>query len=103
MNIIINTVIFAAVSIFRGIEDIRYYLNGLYLETGANGARLVGCDGHQLAVAKLDGEYPESSIILPGSLVASVKSRAKGPQQVTLEFNDGHQQYVKQGNVEGIS
>ena len=102
MNIIISTNIFAAVALFRGVEDIRYYLNGLYLETGANGARLVGCDGHQLAVAKLDGEYPEASIILPNSLVAVVKSKAKGPQAVTLEFTEGHQQYVKKGNVEGI-
>jgi len=102
MNVTINTAVFAAISIFRGIEDIRYYLNGLYLETGANGARLVGCDGHQLAVAQLEGEYPEASIIIPGSLVAAVKSKAKGPQNVMLEFNDGHQQFVKKGNVAGV-
>ena len=102
MNITISTDIFAAVSLFRGIEDIRYYLNGLYLETGANGARLVGCDGHQLAVAKLDGEYPEASIILPNSLVAVVKAKAKGPQAVTLEFAEGHQQYKQVENVKGV-
>ena len=55
MQITISTDIFAAASVFRGIDDIRYYLNGLYLETGENGARLVGCDGIQLAVAKLEG------------------------------------------------
>jgi DNA polymerase-3 subunit beta len=95
MNIEINTDIFAAAALFRGVEDIRYYLNGLYLETGSNGARLIGCDGHQLAVAKLEGEYPESSIIIPGILVAAVKSKAKGPQHVMLEFNEGHQQFNK--------
>lgn len=93
MNIMINTNIFAAASLFRGIDDIRYYLNGLYLETGINGARLVGCDGHQLAVAKIEGEFPESSIIIPGSLVAAVKSKAKSPQFVTLEFLEGNQQF----------
>ena len=97
MNITISTDIFAAVSLFRGIEDIRYYLNGLYLEAGAHGARLVGCDGHQLAVAKLDGEYPEASIILPNSLVAAIKSKSKGPQVVTLDFNQGIQKYRKNG------
>jgi DNA polymerase-3 subunit beta len=102
MKINIGTDILAAVSLFRGIDDIRYYLNGLYLETGANGARLVGCDGHQLAVAKLDGEYPECSIIIPGSLVAAIKSKAKGQQQVTLEFNEGHQHFENQGNVTGV-
>lgn len=102
MNITINTDIFVAASLFRGIDDIRYYLNGLLIETGANGARLVGCDGHQLAVAKIDGEYPESSIILPGSLVATVKSKTKGPQIVVLEFKEGHQHFKKQGKAEGI-
>lgn len=102
MNITISTNIFAAISLFRGIEDIRYYLNGLYLETGSNGARLVGCDGHQLAVAKLEGEYPEASIILPNSLVAAVKSKTKGLQNVMLEFNDGQQQFVKKGNVASV-
>lgn len=102
MNITINTDIFVAASLFRGIDDIRYYLNGLLIETGANGARLVGCDGHQLAVAKIDGEYPESSIILPGSLIATVKLKAKGQQVVILEFKDGHQTYKKNGNAEGV-
>ena len=101
MNITISTDIFAAASVFRGMEDIRYYLNGLYLETGAFGARLVGCDGHQLAVAKLEGEYPEASIIIPGSLVTAVKTKAKGPQQVVLEFKEGAQSYKKSGADKG--
>ena len=93
MNIMINTDIFAAAALFRGVDDIRYYLNGLLLETGIHGARLIGCDGHQLAVARIEGEFPESSIIIPGSLVAAVKSKAKSPQFVTLEFLDGNQQF----------
>jgi DNA polymerase-3 subunit beta len=95
MQITINTDIFAAASVFRGIDDIRYYLNGLYLETGANGARLVGCDGHQLAVAKLEGSFQASSIIIPGSLVAAVNAKAKGPDKVTLEFKEGNQRNKK--------
>lgn len=101
MNITINTDIFAAASLFRGVEDIRYYLNGLYLETGAFGARLVGCDGHQLAVAKLEGCYPNATIIIPGSLVAAVKTKAKGPQHVVLEFKEGTQSYKKSGADKG--
>jgi len=101
MNITINTDIFAAASLFRGVEDIRYYLNGLYLETGAFGARLVGCDGHQLALAKLDGGYPDAIIIIPGSLLSAVKSRAKGPKQVMLEFNEGTQSYKQSGADKG--
>jgi len=102
MKITINTNVFTAASLFRGIDDIRYYLNGLLLETGANGARLIGCDGHQLSVAKIEGEFPQSSIIIPGNLVAAVKSKAKGPQFVTLEFLEGHQQFQDQGNAKGV-
>ncbi len=97
MNITISTEILVAISLFRGIDDVRYYLNGIYLETGAKGARLVATDGHQLAVARLDVSYPETCIIIPGSLVASVKSKPKAPQNVTLEFNEGTPQYRKNG------
>jgi len=102
MNIKIKADIFAAVSLFRGINDVRYYLNGLLLETGKSGARLVGCDGHQLAVAKIEGEFPVSSIIIPNCLVAAVKSKAKSPQFVTLDFAKGNKQYKDQDNVKGI-
>lgn len=100
MKIIINTNIFAAVSLFRGIDDIRY--NGLYLETDANGARLVGCDGHQLAVTKIEGEFPAASIIIHGSLADTVKSKAKAPQFVTLEFTEGNQRFEDQDDAKGV-
>jgi DNA polymerase-3 subunit beta len=102
MKIIISTNTFAAASLFSGIDDIRYYLNGLLIETGANGARLVATDGHQLAVARLEGEYPESSIIIPGSLANSVKSKAKAPRFITLEFTEGNQQFVDMENAKGV-
>lgn len=102
MKISINTITFAAASLFRGVQDIRYYLNGLYLETGAKGARLVGCDGHQLAVARLEGEFPEASIIIPGSLADTVKAKAKAPQFITLEFPEGNQQFEDKENAKGV-
>ena len=102
MNIKIKADILAAVSLFRGINDVRYYLNGLYLETGPKGARLVGCDGHQLAVAKIEGEFPVSSIIIPGCLVDVVRKKAKSAQFVTLDFAKGNKQFKDQDNVKGI-
>jgi len=102
MNIKIKADIFAAVSLFRGQNDVRNYLNGLYLETGPKGARLVGCDGFQLAVAKIDGDYPVSSIIIPGCLVDVVKSKAKSAQSVTLDFEKGDKQFKDMDNVKGI-
>lgn len=102
MNIKIKADIFAAASLFRGINDVRYYLHGLYLETGPMGARLVGCDGHQLAVAKIEGEFPVSSIIIPGCLVDVVRKKAKSAQFVTLDFDKGNKQYKDLDNVKGI-
>ena len=102
MNIKIKADIFAAASLFRGINDVRYYLNGLYLETGPKGARLVGCDGHQLAVARIEGDYPVSSIIIPGCLVDVVKKKVQSAQFVTLDFAKGEKQYKDQENIKGM-
>lgn len=99
MKIQISTNIFIAASLFRGIEDVRYYINGLYLETGINGARLVATDGHQLAVTKIDGEFPVASITIPGSLAHAVKAKAKSPKFITLEFAEGGQQFADQDNA----
>lgn len=90
MKITISTDVFAAVSLFRGITDVRFYLNGLHLETGTEGARLVATDGRQLAVSKIVGSYPESSITLPNSIVATVKLKARGAKFVILDFEEGH-------------
>lgn len=102
MNIKIKADIFAAVSLFRGINDVRYYLNGLLLETGIKGARLVGCDGHQLAVAKIEGEFPMASIIIPSCLVDVVKKKVQSAQFVTLDFTKGNKQHRDEGNVKGM-
>lgn len=88
MKITINTDIFAAASLFKATQDIRYYLNGLYLESGPKGARLVATDGHTMCIAQILGEYPVTSIIIPTSLAAIVKHKAKSSRVVELEFSE---------------
>jgi DNA polymerase-3 subunit beta len=49
-------------------QDVRYYLNGLSLETEENVIRTVATDGHRLALCKLDfegGVLPASQVIIP--------------------------------------
>ena len=49
-------------------QDVRYYLNGMLLETGGKYLRAVATDGHRLALcqAELDGErLDEQQVILP--------------------------------------
>ena len=56
-------------------QDVRYYLNGLYLEITAERVKAVATDGHRLAVAMLDtetGMAEPKSIILPGKGVTEL-------------------------------
>ncbi|MGL6071162.1 DNA polymerase III subunit beta [Craterilacuibacter sp.] len=49
------------------VQDIRYYLNGLLLQTEGDQVRLVSTDGHRLAFASAthDGNLPKTEVILP--------------------------------------
>ncbi|MGH8373139.1 MAG: DNA polymerase III subunit beta [Gammaproteobacteria bacterium] len=49
-------------------QDVRYYLNGLLLETSDSRLRAVATDGHRLALCDLEtdmGEMPAQQVILP--------------------------------------
>lgn len=49
-------------------QDVRYYLNGLLLETSDKRLRAVATDGHRLALCDLEtdmGEMPSQQVILP--------------------------------------
>ena len=49
-------------------QDVRYYLNGLLLETGGTLLRAVATDGHRLALAEVSVEgsdLPEQQVIVP--------------------------------------
>ncbi|WP_395338996.1 DNA polymerase III subunit beta [Ningiella sp. W23] len=49
-------------------QDVRYYLNGMSLETGENEVRSVATDGHRLAMAVHEfdgGQLPVKQVIIP--------------------------------------
>ena len=49
-------------------QDVRYYLNGLLLETSAKTLRAVATDGHRLALCEIelpDGAKPGQQVIVP--------------------------------------
>ena len=49
-------------------QDVRYYLNGLSLETEGSLIRTVATDGHRLALAKVEyqvGSLPQKQVIIP--------------------------------------
>lgn len=69
----IESVIFA-----MAVSDIRYYLNGLYLQVQPSGLDVVATDGHRLAIAQLPLEQADlhqdakSSLILSRRVVLEI-------------------------------
>jgi DNA polymerase III subunit beta len=53
------------------VQDIRYYLNGLLMQTEDNQVRLVSTDGHRLAFssAQVEASLPKAEVILPRKTV----------------------------------
>jgi DNA polymerase-3 subunit beta len=49
------------------VQDIRYYLNGLLMQTEGNQVRLISTDGHRLAFssAQVEADLPKAEVILP--------------------------------------
>ncbi|MCU4675814.1 DNA polymerase III subunit beta [Catenovulum sp. 2E275] len=55
-------------------QDVRYYLNGMSLETSGNQIRCVTTDGHRLALTRVDLEetLEESQVIIPRKGVTEI-------------------------------
>lgn len=75
-------------------QDVRYYLNGLLIELGPEGVRVVATDGHRLAMGSLafDAGIGEArQIILPRKGVQElVRLLEETEDPVTLELGDNH-------------
>lgn len=79
-------------------KDIRYYLNGLYIEWDRATTRVIGCDGHKLAIYQ--NAAPDNagcgSIIIPRDVIESLPKKCS-----KLEFaqiSETHWQ-IDTGNV----
>ena len=74
-------------------QDVRYYLNGLLLETGQKHLRAVATDGHRLSLCQveLDGKkQPEQQVIVPRKGVMELQRLLTGEGKVTLELGSNH-------------
>lgn len=92
----------AYVSQFAGTQDIRFYLNGVYLQNTSEGFFAVATNGHVLAYAKLGDKLGDDfEIILSNSvakIIASCKERfgmdlehESATNQVSLKTSEGTQ------------
>lgn len=74
-------------------QDVRYYLNGMLLETGGKHVRAVATDGHRLALcqAKLDGvSLEEQQVIVPRKGVLELQRLMSGDGTLNVELGANH-------------
>lgn len=74
-------------------QDVRYYLNGMLLETGGSHLRTVATDGHRLAMgqAVLDGaKLDEQQVIVPRKGVLELQRLMSGDGDVNIELGSNH-------------
>lgn len=87
MKITVKTDVLKAVALFASTKDVRYYLIGVFIETGPEGARVVATDGHTMAVAKIEGSFPASGIVIPADAIDRIKADKQTPD-VTFEYGE---------------
>jgi DNA polymerase-3 subunit beta len=74
-------------------QDVRYYLNGLLLETGGNVLRAVATDGHRLALCEVKvegGDAPEQQVIVPRKGVLELQRLMSGEGDLAIELGTNH-------------
>ena len=73
-------------------QDVRYYLNGMLLETGAEHLRAVATDGHRLALcqAELGERLDEQQVIVPRKGVLELQRLLSGEGEVDIELGPNH-------------
>ena len=74
-------------------QDVRYYLNGLLLETGQKWLRAVATDGHRLALCEVEvdeQELPEQQVIVPRKGVLELQRLIGGEGELQIELGSNH-------------
>lgn len=74
-------------------QDVRYYLNGLLVETDGRHLRTVATDGHRLALSQVqldDKKMPEQQVIVPRKGVLELQRLLSGEGDVDLQLGSNH-------------
>lgn len=74
-------------------QDVRYYLNGLLLETGKNYLRTVATDGHRLALSQAEikaSGASEQQVIVPRKGVLELQRLLGDEGSVNIELGTNH-------------
>ena len=73
-------------------QDVRYYLNGMLLETGGTHLRAVATDGHRLALcqAELATTFEQQQVIVPRKGVLELQRLMTGDGELEIELGANH-------------
>ncbi len=73
-------------------QDVRYYLNGMLLETSDGHLRAVATDGHRLALCQteLDAKVDEQQVILPRKGVLELQRLLSDEGDLNVELGSNH-------------
>ncbi len=73
-------------------QDVRYYLNGMLLETGKGHLKAVATDGHRLALcqAAVEGSSEEQQVIVPRKGVLELQRLMSGEGELDIELGTNH-------------
>jgi DNA polymerase-3 subunit beta len=74
-------------------NDVRYYLNGLLLETGKKYVRAVATDGHRLAICEINIEKQEvtsGQVIVPRKGVMELARLLGDADEIQLDIGSNH-------------
>jgi len=74
-------------------QDVRYYLNGMLLETGGKLLRAVATDGHRLALCEVEiagAKMDEQQVIVPRKGVLELQRLMTGSGSLNIELGANH-------------
>ena len=74
-------------------QDVRYYLNGMLLETGGSHLRAVATDGHRLALSQTElsgSSLDEQQVIVPRKGVLELQRLMDGEGDLNIELGANH-------------
>ena len=73
-------------------QDVRYYLNGMLLETGGGQLKAVATDGHRLALSQteIDASVTEQQVIVPRKGVLELQRLLSDEGDLEIELGSNH-------------
>jgi len=81
-------------------QDVRYYLNGLLIETSGDTLRAVATDGHRLALGEISMAEPvknEEQVIVPRKGVVELSRLVDGEGSLSIVLGTNHVQVEAEG------